>query len=129
MLPELVGALRHFIFGGVEQGRVVRRPCDRRDPLPPYLQQLAGVQVFDAQGILAKTGGISSECVEAVILAQRHGANCHEGLALSQLVYVEQDVFWRCFATGSRLAAQDRVLLTSFGAAVVEPTAQSVWHG
>ena len=129
MFPELVRALGALVFGGVEERLVVRRPGDRRDPLPPHRQQLAGVQVFDLQGILAKAGGIGGEGVEAIVLAQRHGADRHEGFILGQPVHVEQDVLWRRCLTGSGLTAQDRVLLAGFGAAVIEPAAQPVRHG
>ena len=55
--PELELALLLLVFDGVEEGSVVGGPDYRADALDFSGQGFAGLEVLDAEGVLAEAGG------------------------------------------------------------------------
>src|SRR6266852_1798827 len=107
MAIETIGALRGFIFDGVEEGAVVGGPGGAGDAFEPFGQKGASAQVFDVQRVLAKTGRVGRVSEKTVVVANNERIEAEKGVALSKFVQIKQR-FFRC-SFGVHAAAMDRV--------------------
>ncbi len=107
--PELELALLLFVFDGVEERGVVGGPDDRAHALDFSREGFAGFEILDVERVLAEAGGVYGVGEPASVVGDVGGADGEEGVALGELVAVEDDVLHRlrvrqgCHASGRRL--------------------------
>ena len=113
---NFVGA-QGFVEDGVEERRVIGGPFERVGRVRNLVrQQLAGVEILHADGVLFVAFEIHRIRQQAVVGAGDEGAEAEIFVAFGEQVAIEQDFFGpRTF-----FAALDGVLLPFFGARVVE---------
>ncbi len=91
--PELVLALLLLVLDGVEEGAVVGGPDDGADALDLAGERFAGGKILDVQRVLAEAGGVGGVGQPAAVVGNVGGADGEEGVALGELVAVEDDLF------------------------------------
>jgi hypothetical protein len=140
MAQQLVLALLHLVFNGVEEGAVghpidgdlsmgtpvVSGPHDGAHTLDFTGQRLAGFEILDVERVLAEAGGVGRVGEPSRVVGDVGGADRKEGLALGEQVAVENDVLLRIdggSGNSAALAAVDGVLAAFLGARVVPPFA------
>jgi len=116
--PDLIRALGHGIFGGVEEGLPVGSPFHAGHPLRGVRQEAARGQILHPQRVLAVPRFIGGVGQSGIVVADGTVPQAKEGLALGQFVLVQVDLLRRLHAAFP--AAEDGVLLPFHGAAVVE---------
>ena len=90
--PELVLALLLLVLDGVEEGAIVGGPDDGADALDFAGERLAGFQILDVQRVLAEAGGVGGVGQPAAVVGDVGCADGEEGVALGELVAVEDDL-------------------------------------
>ena len=130
---DAVLALGGLVLGGVEEGARVGGPGQRSDALRCVWEVGERTQGADVEGVLAEAGGIGGVCEEVAVGADGHGSDVHEGLALGQRVYVEDDLLGLGWieggvevGTGCGASAMDGILAALDRARGVEPVAEAV---
>ena len=102
----------------VEKGLVVIGPLERgRGAGDDVVEQLSGLEVFDADYITLTTGGIDTVGEELMIGADIVYAQAEEVLTFGELVDIEKDLFHGL--QRSHFAAIDVILFALFGARVI----------
>ena len=91
--PELELALLLFVFDGVEERGIVGGPGDGADALDFAGEGFAGFEILDVQRVLAEAGGVGGVGEPAAVVGDVGGADGEEGVALGELVAVEDDFF------------------------------------
>ena len=130
---DAVLALGGLVLGGVEEGARVGGPGQRSDALGCVWEVGERAQVADVERVLAEAGGIGGVGEEVAVGTDGHGSDVHEGLALGERVYVEDDLLGLGrieggveVGTGCGAAAMDGILAALDGARGVEPVAEAV---
>ena len=89
---ELVVALGLLVLGRVEEGNGVDGPDEGADAFGGVGQVLSGREIAHMQRVLAEAGVVGRVGEQAAVGADGHGADGHVGLALRELIDVEQDL-------------------------------------
>src|SRR5579862_7840064 len=90
---ELELALLLLVFNGVEETCIVGGPNDGADALDGAGKGLAGLEIFDVEGVLAEAGGVSGVGEPASVFGDGGFSDGEKGVAFGELVAVEDDLF------------------------------------
>jgi hypothetical protein len=135
MAVELKLALLLLVLDGIEEGPIVGSPDDGANALDSLGQKLACAQILDLEGVLAKPLVVDRICEQVAIVRNSAPTDGHKRLPLSQLVYIEDDLFGSARVGsvfrrkgGAWLAAKDWILRTLLGPGVVPVLALAKGH-
>src|SRR6266404_2879227 len=83
---EAVGALRGFVFDGVEEAAIIGGPGGAGDTLDSDWERFAAVQILDLQRVLAEAGGVERIGEQAIVVADRERAEAQKRMARGERV-------------------------------------------
>src|SRR5438477_1614725 len=105
---ESMGAVSGRVLDGIKKRSAIAGPCGASNALGAKRKKTAGDEVFDLQGVLAKSCGVRGVSEKMVVIADFKGPKSEKTVAFGESIQVKQQFFGLTIFT--KAAVMQRIL-------------------